>query len=179
MIPRLEGVCVLDHSQHANCDESCLFKHDPPSPTRLLCWPPPLKRSKGITEAQQLLQRHSPAPLKNMARGQVIRRRSVIGMAFPSLIHKFTYRRTNHAHIHVRAYKEKGQHQYAVLTRNPQSGRPVQPGDRCHRSRSPTASCRCTSQGMAQGQIIESIHYAYTEGLDRPEIRNWRWPFAQ
>ena len=30
-----------------------------------------------------------------------------------------------------------------------------------------------------KGQIIESIHYAYTEGLDKPEIRNWRWPFGQ
>ena len=29
-----------------------------------------------------------------------------------------------------------------------------------------------------KGQIIESIHYAYTEGLDKPEIRNWKWPSA-
>src|ERR1700738_4514661 len=27
---------------------------------------------------------------------------------YPWLIHKFTYRRTNHANIHVRGYKEKG-----------------------------------------------------------------------
>ena len=25
-------------------------------------------------------------------------------------------------------------------------------------------------------QIIESINYAY-EGIDKPEIRNWKWPF--
>jgi phosphoketolase len=29
-------------------------------------------------------------------------------VGYPSLIHKFTYRRTNHAQIHVRGYKEKG-----------------------------------------------------------------------
>jgi xylulose-5-phosphate/fructose-6-phosphate phosphoketolase len=26
-----------------------------------------------------------------------------------------------------------------------------------------------------KGQIIESTDYAYAEGLDKPEIRNWRW----
>jgi xylulose-5-phosphate/fructose-6-phosphate phosphoketolase len=30
-----------------------------------------------------------------------------------------------------------------------------------------------------KGQIIESIDYAYSEGLDKPEIRNWKWPLAQ
>ena len=27
-----------------------------------------------------------------------------------------------------------------------------------------------------KGQIIDSINYAYAEGIDRPEIRNWTWP---
>jgi xylulose-5-phosphate/fructose-6-phosphate phosphoketolase len=30
-----------------------------------------------------------------------------------------------------------------------------------------------------KGQIIESINYADTEGLDQPEIRDWRWPSGQ
>ena len=25
-------------------------------------------------------------------------------------------------------------------------------------------------------QMIENINYAYTEGIDKPEIRNWKWP---
>jgi xylulose-5-phosphate/fructose-6-phosphate phosphoketolase len=29
-----------------------------------------------------------------------------------------------------------------------------------------------------KGQIIENIAYAYSAGIDRPEIRNWRWPSA-
>jgi xylulose-5-phosphate/fructose-6-phosphate phosphoketolase len=29
-----------------------------------------------------------------------------------------------------------------------------------------------------KNQIIDSINYAYTEGIDRPEIRNWKWPAA-
>jgi xylulose-5-phosphate/fructose-6-phosphate phosphoketolase len=28
-------------------------------------------------------------------------------------------------------------------------------------------------------QIIESIEYAYAEGIDKPEIRDWQWPSAQ
>jgi xylulose-5-phosphate/fructose-6-phosphate phosphoketolase len=27
-----------------------------------------------------------------------------------------------------------------------------------------------------QNQIIDSISYAYREGLDKPEIRDWKWP---
>ena len=38
---------------------------------------------------------------------------------YPWLIHKLTYRRTNHDNIHVRGYKEKGQHQHASGTRHP------------------------------------------------------------
>ena len=30
-----------------------------------------------------------------------------------------------------------------------------------------------------KGQIIESVNYAYTEGIDKPEIRNWKWPFKK
>ena len=31
----------------------------------------------------------------------------------------------------------------------------------------------------ANGAFVESINYAYSEGLDKPEIRNWKWPLAQ
>ena len=27
-----------------------------------------------------------------------------------------------------------------------------------------------------KGQIIESLNYADTEGIDKPEITNWKWP---
>ena len=27
-----------------------------------------------------------------------------------------------------------------------------------------------------KGQIIASIHYAHAEGIDKEEIRNWKWP---
>jgi xylulose-5-phosphate/fructose-6-phosphate phosphoketolase len=27
-----------------------------------------------------------------------------------------------------------------------------------------------------KGQIIDSINYAHENGIDDPEIRNWKWP---
>jgi xylulose-5-phosphate/fructose-6-phosphate phosphoketolase len=30
-----------------------------------------------------------------------------------------------------------------------------------------------------KAQIIDSINYAYAEGIDKPEIRNWRWPSTE
>ncbi|MGB6743907.1 MAG: hypothetical protein WBE38_09620 [Terracidiphilus sp.] len=29
---------------------------------------------------------------------------------------------------------------------------------------------------LLKGQIIASISYAHTEGIDKEEIRNWKWP---
>jgi xylulose-5-phosphate/fructose-6-phosphate phosphoketolase len=29
---------------------------------------------------------------------------------------------------------------------------------------------------LLKNQIIESIDYAHTEGIDKAEIRNWKWP---
>ena len=48
---------------------------------------------------------------------------------YPWLIHRLTYRRTNHKNLHVRGYKEKGQHQYADGTGDQQRNRPLQPCD--------------------------------------------------
>ena len=31
-------------------------------------------------------------------------------------------------------------------------------------------------KGWLKDQIIESINYAHTEGIDKPEITNWTWP---
>lgn len=28
-----------------------------------------------------------------------------------------------------------------------------------------------------KNQIIENSNYAYSEGIDKPEIRNWKWPY--
>ncbi len=95
---------------------------------------------------------------------------------YPWLIHKFTYRRTNHANIHVRGYKEKGNIntplELAIRNQVDRYNLAIDVIDRVPKLQGPGAHLK----EWLKRQIIESIDYAYTEGLDRPEIRNWTWP---
>ncbi len=95
---------------------------------------------------------------------------------YPWLIHKFTYRRTNHANIHVRGYKEKGNIntplELAIRNQVDRYSLAIDVIDRV-----PHLLVRCAAlKEWLKGEIIESIRYAYAEGIDKPEIRNWRWP---
>jgi xylulose-5-phosphate/fructose-6-phosphate phosphoketolase len=95
---------------------------------------------------------------------------------YPWLIHKFTYRRTNHSNIHVRGYKEKGNINtpLELLIRNQvdRFNLSIDVIDRVPKLQETAAHLK----EWLQGQIIESINYAYAEGQDKPEIRNWKWP---
>jgi xylulose-5-phosphate/fructose-6-phosphate phosphoketolase len=95
---------------------------------------------------------------------------------YPWLIHKFTYRRTNHDNIHVRGYKEKGNIntplELAILNQVDRYDLAIDVIDRVPKLQGAGAHLK----EWLKGQIIESIDYAYTEGIDKPEIRNWRWP---
>jgi xylulose-5-phosphate/fructose-6-phosphate phosphoketolase len=95
---------------------------------------------------------------------------------YPWLIHKFTYRRTNHANIHVRGYKEKGNIntplELAIRNQVDRYDLAIDVIDRVPRLQAPGAHLK----EWLKGQIIESISYADTEGQDKPEIRNWKWP---
>ena len=97
---------------------------------------------------------------------------------YPWLIHKFTYRRTNHNNIHVRGYKEKGNIntplELAIRNQVDRFTLAIDAIDRVPRLRSSGAHVK----EWLKGQIVESINYAYTEGIDKPEIRNWKWPQA-
>jgi xylulose-5-phosphate/fructose-6-phosphate phosphoketolase len=95
---------------------------------------------------------------------------------YPWLIHKFTYRRTNHVNIHVRGYKEKGNIntplELAIRNQVDRFNLAIDVIDRVPKLQDSGAHLK----EWLKGQIIESIDYAYTEGQDKPEIRNWRWP---
>jgi xylulose-5-phosphate/fructose-6-phosphate phosphoketolase len=95
---------------------------------------------------------------------------------YPWLIHKFTYRRTNHANIHVRGYKEKGNIntplELAIRNQVDRFNLAIDVIDRVPRLQSIGAHVK----SWLQDQIIDSIDYAYREGLDKPEIREWKWP---
>ena len=95
---------------------------------------------------------------------------------YPWLIHKFTYRRTNHANIHVRGYKEKGNIntplELAIRNQVDRFNLAIDVIDRVPKLQASAAHVK----EWLKKQIIESIAYAYSEGIDKPEITNWRWP---
>ena len=97
---------------------------------------------------------------------------------YPWLIHKFTYKRNNHANIHVRGYKEKGNINTPLeLAIRNQVDRFTLATDVIDRVPKLQATGATLKEWLKE-QIIESINYAYKEGIDKPEIRNWRWPSA-
>ncbi len=98
---------------------------------------------------------------------------------YPWLIHKFTYRRTNHSNIHVRGYKEKGNIntplELAIRNQVDRFTLATDVIDRVPSLQEPGAHLK----EWLKAQIIENIAYAYKEGIDKPEIRNWRWPLKK
>src|ERR1039457_6008571 len=96
--------------------------------------------------------------------------------SYASMIHKPSYRRKNHDNIHVRGYKEKGNIntplELAITNQIDRFDLAVDVIDRVPRLRSLGAHVK----EWLKGQIIESVNYAHAEGIDKEEIRNWKWP---
>ncbi len=96
--------------------------------------------------------------------------------AYASLIHKLAYRRTNHGSLHVRGYKEKGNIntplELAIENQVDRFNLAIDVIDRVPRLQVTGAHVK----EWLKGQIIESIAYAHSNGIDKPEIRNWKWP---
>jgi xylulose-5-phosphate/fructose-6-phosphate phosphoketolase len=96
--------------------------------------------------------------------------------SYPSLIHKLSYRRNNHDNIHVRGYKEKGSIntplELAILNQIDRFNLAIDVIDRVPRLHPSGAHVK----ELLKNEIIASINYAHTEGIDREEIRNWKWP---
>jgi xylulose-5-phosphate/fructose-6-phosphate phosphoketolase len=94
---------------------------------------------------------------------------------YPWLIHRLTYRRTNHANLHVRGYKEEG------TTTTPFDMVVLNDMDRFHLvgdviDRVPNLGARAAYAKQAiRDRLIEHKQYIAAHGEDMPEIRNWRW----
>ncbi len=94
---------------------------------------------------------------------------------YPWLIHRLTYRRTNHKNLHVRGYKEEG------TTTTPFDMVVLNDLDRFHLAddvidRLPQLGSRCAYLKQAlHEKLIEHKQYICKHGDDQPEIRNWRW----
>ncbi len=97
--------------------------------------------------------------------------------AYPWLIHKLTYKRTNHDNIHVRGYKEKGNIdtplELAIKNQVDRFDLAIDVIDRVPRLQEVGAHMK----EWLKNEIIENTNYAFSEGIDKPEIRNWKWPF--
>ncbi len=95
---------------------------------------------------------------------------------YPWLIHRLTYRRVNHANIHVRGYKENG------TTTTPFDMCVLNEIDRFHLAmdvidRVPSLGYRAaTLKQMLQDKLIAHNHYIRERGVDMPEVHDWQWP---
>ena len=94
---------------------------------------------------------------------------------YPWLIHRLTYRRTNHDNLHVRGYKEEG------TTTTPFDMVVLNDLDRFHLvgdviDRVPGLGPRMAYvKQMLRDKLIEHKEYITKYGDDMPGIRDWTW----
>lgn len=95
---------------------------------------------------------------------------------YPWLIHKLTYRRTNHRNLHVRGYKEHGSINTPLdLAIRNQIDRFSLALDVIDRVPKLTVSGAHVKEWL-KNQIIENLNYAHSVGKDKSEITDWKWP---
>jgi xylulose-5-phosphate/fructose-6-phosphate phosphoketolase len=94
---------------------------------------------------------------------------------YPWLIHRLTYRRTNHGNLHVRGYKEEG------TTTTPFDMCVLNDLDRFHLvgdviDRVPTLGSRAAYVKQAiRDALIDHRQYITRRGEDDPRILGWKW----
>jgi len=97
---------------------------------------------------------------------------------YPALIHRLTYRRTNHENLHVRGYQEEG----TITT--PFDMTVMNELDRFHLVlgalvRLPdTGEAGARLRGLLTGKLEAHRRYICEHGEDMSEIRDWRWPLS-
>jgi len=96
---------------------------------------------------------------------------------YPWLIHRLAYRRTNHANLHVRGYKERGNIntplELAIENEVDRFSLAIDVIDRVPRLQATGAHAK---ERLREQQIDARTH-AYEHGIDAPEYRDWQWPF--
>ena len=94
---------------------------------------------------------------------------------YPWLIHRLTYRRTNHKNLHVRGYKEEG------TTTTPFDMTVLNQIDRFNLTqdvveRVPKLSgVAAHIRQLIRDKLIDHKNYINRFGEDMPEIRGWKW----
>ena len=100
---------------------------------------------------------------------------------YPWLIHRLTYRRTNHANLHVRGYKEEG------TTTTPFDMTVLNDLDRYRLALDAigrVSRFSGSSSGVAATEYLrakrdEHRRYVVAHGDDMPDVRDWRWQTSQ
>ena len=96
---------------------------------------------------------------------------------YPWLIHRLSYRFRGHEHLHVRGYKEKGNIntplELAILNETSRFDLVLDviarvPGLRAKAGR---------LEESMKAAIADHLAYAHEHGIDRPDIRDWTWPY--
>ncbi|HYF71183.1 MAG TPA: phosphoketolase, partial [Nocardioides sp.] len=97
---------------------------------------------------------------------------------YPWLIHRLTYKRTNHANIHVRGYKEEGTtttpFDMTVLNHIDRYNLAIDVIDRVPRLAATSGAAR----EEFKNALIRHKQYIRTHGEDLPEVRDWSWADA-
>lgn len=96
---------------------------------------------------------------------------------YPWLIHKLTYRRSNQERIHVRGYKEEGNIntplELAIRNQVDRFNLVIDVIDRVPKLGSAAGHVK----ERMKNAIIDNLDYAFTHGIDKDEITNWKWPY--
>ena len=96
---------------------------------------------------------------------------------YPWLIHRLSYRFKAHENLHVRGYKEKGNIntplELAMLNETSRFHLVIDVIDRVPKLTSRAAHLK----EEMKNAIIDNMRYAHENGIDRPEIVNWTWPY--
>jgi xylulose-5-phosphate/fructose-6-phosphate phosphoketolase len=96
---------------------------------------------------------------------------------YPTLIHRLTYKRANHANIHVHGYLEEG------TTTTPFDMTVLNQLDRYHLAGDVVdyvprlQRIGAHFKQMLRNKLVEHTNYVRQYGDDRPEIRDWKWPY--
>jgi xylulose-5-phosphate/fructose-6-phosphate phosphoketolase len=95
---------------------------------------------------------------------------------YPSLIHRLAYRRRNHINMHVRGYKEQGNINTPLeLAIENEIDRFSLAMDVIKRvPRLENIGGHATDK--FRNEQISCRNYAYTHGIDRPDVAAWKWP---
>jgi xylulose-5-phosphate/fructose-6-phosphate phosphoketolase len=96
---------------------------------------------------------------------------------YPSLIHRLTYRRTNHQNFHVRGYKERGNINtpldLAIQNKIDRFSLAIDVIDRVPSLQRVGAHAK----ERLRNRQIECQKYAHEHGADEPEADQWTWPY--